>query len=130
MVLHSDGGSRGVHQEFATARGVSTNRCTRQHRTRGVGFSLPGRSKRAPIDGRVVVTRTQDGRKTFDILTNGLPQQHAYDLVLRRALDISNDGYSLAMGSSTGNLDITANQRDQWHGVAKYLPPIYSVRYK
>ncbi|MFZ9580730.1 MAG: exo-alpha-sialidase, partial [Ilumatobacteraceae bacterium] len=67
--------------------------------------------------------------KSFDVLTNGLPQKHAYDLVLRHALDVSNDGDSLAMGSTTGNLYVTANQGDSWHCVATNLPPIYSVRF-
>ncbi|MFZ9629187.1 MAG: WD40/YVTN/BNR-like repeat-containing protein [Ilumatobacteraceae bacterium] len=85
--------------------------------------------KRAPIDGRVVVTRTRDGGGTFEEVTNGLPQRHAYDLVLRHALDISADGDHLAFGSTTGNLWVTADQGDQWHAVAGNLPPIYSVRY-
>ena len=85
--------------------------------------------KRAPIDGRVVVNRTRDGGRTFETLTNGLPQRHAYDLVLRHALDIAPDGNSLAIGSTTGNLWTTADQGDRWHQVAGHLPPIYSVRY-
>ena len=85
--------------------------------------------KRAPIDGRVIVNRTRDGGRTFETLTNGLPQVHAYDLVLRHALDISADGQSLAFGSTSGNLWVTDNQGDQWHTVANNLPPIYSVRY-
>lgn len=85
--------------------------------------------KRAPIDGRVVVARTRNGGKSFDVLSNGLPQKHAYDLVLRHALDVTADGDSLAMGSTTGNLYVTANQGDEWHCIASNLPPIYSVRY-
>jgi len=54
---------------------------------------------------------------------------HAYDLVLRHALDITSDGDALAFGSTTGNLWVTADQGDHWHAVAGNLPPIYSVRY-
>ena len=43
--------------------------------------------RRIPAGGRVVVTRTRDGGRTFAELTRGLPQQHAYDLVYRHALD-------------------------------------------
>lgn len=85
--------------------------------------------KRAPIDGKMVVTRTRDGGKTFEILKKGLPQEHAYDLVLRHAFAISGDGKELAFGSSTGNLWITENQGDEWHTVAQHLPPIYAVRH-
>ena len=85
--------------------------------------------KRAPIDGQVVVTRTRDGGRTFDVLREGLPQHFAYDLVLRHALDVFDDGARLALGSSTGNLWTTADQGDTWHAVANHLPPIYAVRY-
>jgi hypothetical protein len=85
--------------------------------------------KRAPIDGRVVVTRTRDGGDTFSEVTNGLPQRHAYDLVYRHAMSIAPDGDNLAFGSTTGNLWTTADQGDHWHGVASNLPPIYGVRY-
>lgn len=85
--------------------------------------------KRAPIDGHVVVTRTRDGGKTFEVLANGLPSSFAYDLVLRHALAIADDGDQLAFGSTTGNLWVTADQGDTWHAVANHLPPIYSVRY-
>src|SRR5207249_6155845 len=36
---------------------------------------------RIPAEGNIVVSRTRDGGKTFDVLSNGLPQGHAYDLV-------------------------------------------------
>ena len=42
--------------------------------------------KRYPVDGKLVVTRTRDGGKSFDVLSNGLPQEHAYDIVFRHAL--------------------------------------------
>ena len=85
--------------------------------------------KRTPVTGEVVVTRTRDGGKTFEILREGLPQRFAYDLVLRHALAIADDGDRLAFGSTTGNLWTTADQGDHWHPVASHLPPIYAVRY-
>ena len=42
--------------------------------------------------GEVVVNRTRDGGKTFETITRGLPQQHAYDLVFRHALDVDRRG--------------------------------------
>ncbi len=44
--------------------------------------------KRTTVDGKLVVTRTRDGAKTFEVLTKGLPQQHAYDLVYRHGLAV------------------------------------------
>jgi photosystem II stability/assembly factor-like uncharacterized protein len=85
--------------------------------------------KRAPITGEVVVTRTRDGGRTFQILRDGLPQKWAYDLVFRHAMAIADDGDQLAFGSTSGNLYVTADQGDHWHEVAHNLPPIYAVRY-
>ena len=86
--------------------------------------------KRYPVDGQVVVTRTRDGGKTFDVLTEGLPQEHAYDLVYRHALDIDVAGNALAMGSTTGSLWVSDNQGDAWQTVSQHLPPIYCVRWE
>jgi len=85
--------------------------------------------KRAPIEGEVVVNRTRDGGKTFQTLREGLPRQYAYDLVLRHALAIADDGNQLAFGSTSGNLWVTADQGDHWHVIAHHLPPIYATRY-
>ena len=84
---------------------------------------------RVPVDGKLVVTRTRDGGRHFEVLSRGLPQQHAYDLVYRHGLALDDEGRCLAMGSTTGNLYVTANQGDEWRCVANNLPPIYSVRF-
>jgi len=84
---------------------------------------------RLPVDGKLVVARTRDGGETFDVLRNGLPQQHAYDLVWRHALDIDDTAQCLAFGSTTGNLWFTANQGDAWHQLSGHLPPVYCVRF-
>ena len=85
--------------------------------------------KRYPVDGKLVVTRTRDGGKTFDILSNGLPQQHAYDIVFRHALDGDNTGNCLAFGSTTGNLWLSEDQGDHWTTVSTTLPPVHAVRF-
>jgi photosystem II stability/assembly factor-like uncharacterized protein len=92
---------------------------------------VPGLSdeKRIPLEGRVVVTRTRNGGKSFDTLTRGLPQQHAYDLTFRHALDIDESGDSLAFGSTTGSLWISDDQGDTWISPAEHLPPVYCVRF-
>jgi len=85
--------------------------------------------KRIPVDGQVVVTRTKDGGQSFTVLRNGLPQEHAYDLVYRHALDIDETGDRLAFGSTSGNLWVTDDQGESWRTVSKHLPPILTVRF-
>jgi hypothetical protein len=86
--------------------------------------------KRYPAGGRVVVNRTRDGGKNFETLSKGLPQQHAYDLVLRHALDIDETGDRLAFGSTTGSLWVSENGGESWTTVSANLPPIYAVRFE
>jgi hypothetical protein len=84
---------------------------------------------RYPVDGKVVVSRTRDGGKTFETLRKGLPQEHAYDLTFRHALDIDATGNRLAFGSTTGSLWVTEDQGDSWITISEHLPPIYCVRF-
>ncbi|MCB1314893.1 MAG: hypothetical protein KDK27_03020 [Leptospiraceae bacterium] len=84
--------------------------------------------KRIPRDGKLVVTRTEDGGQSFTVLSKGLPEP-AYDLVYRHALDIHADGDILAFGSTTGNLWVSENGGDEWHCLSHHLPPINVVRF-
>jgi hypothetical protein len=85
--------------------------------------------KRIPASGELVVTRTRDGGKTFDVLAKGLPQEHAYDIVYRHGLDVSSSGNDLVFGSTTGGLWVSDNQGDSWSTASARLPPVYAVRF-
>jgi hypothetical protein len=85
--------------------------------------------KRIPVDGKVVVGRTRDGGRSFEILRNGLPQVHAYDIVFRHGFAVAPDGRTLAAGSTTGSLWVTEDQGDSWNVVSAHLPPVYCVRF-
>ncbi len=86
--------------------------------------------KRYPMGGRVIVNRTRDGGKTFEALTRGLPQEHAYDLVFRHGLDVDETGNRLAFGSTTGSVWISEDGGDSWQTVSSNLPPVYAVRFE
>lgn len=85
--------------------------------------------QRFPVDAQVVVTRTRDGGQSFEVLCQGLPQDHAYDLIYRHGLDIDDTGNRLAFGSTTGGLWISEDQGDSWVEVSTHLPPIYAVSF-
>jgi hypothetical protein len=85
--------------------------------------------KRIPVGGRLVVNRTRDGGRTFETLTRGLPQDHAYDVVYRHALAIDETGDRLAFGSTTGGVWVSENGGDEWTLVSHTLPPVYAVRF-
>jgi hypothetical protein len=85
--------------------------------------------KRIPRDGRLVVSRTRNGGATFETLSNGLPQHHAYDVVYRHGLDIDRTGQRLTIGSTTGGLWISEDGGEGWVEISHTLPPIYAVRF-
>lgn len=84
---------------------------------------------RVPVDQKLVVTRTRDGGKSFEVLRLGLPQEHAYDLVYRHGLDVDASGNRLVLGSTTGGLWLSEDRGDSWQSLAAHLPPIYAVRF-
>ena len=84
---------------------------------------------RIPVDGRLVVSRTTDGGRSFDVLGEGLPATHAYDLVYRHALDVDRTGDVLAMASTTGSLWISENGGEHWTTVSTNLPPVHFTRF-
>src|SRR5262245_42249641 len=84
---------------------------------------------RLPVDGKLVVNRTRDGGASFESLTNGLPQEHCYDLVYRHALDVDETGNRLAFGSTTGGVWLSENGGDSWRMLDARLPPVHAVRW-
>jgi hypothetical protein len=84
---------------------------------------------RVPVEGQLVVARTRDGGRSFDVLRDGLPQRHAYDLVYRHGLDVDGSGERLAMASTTGNFWLSENGGDSWRHISAHLPPVYQVAF-
>jgi len=94
-----------------------------------VAWVVPGHSdqQRTTIGGGLFVARTRDGGQSWQHLRDGLPQEHAYDVVYRHAL--ASDLDTVAFGSTTGNLYVSDDHGDSWQTVANNLPPVYSVRF-
>jgi len=84
---------------------------------------------RYPVDQKVVVQRTRDGGKTFDVQRNGLPQENAFDLVLRHGLAVDDTGERLAMGSSTGSVWTSDNGGEAWSLLSANLPQVNAVKF-
>ena len=95
----------------------------------GTAWFVPAHSdqRREPVDGHVVVNRTDDGGRTFATLDRGLPHAQAFDLVYRHGLVVDESGERLAMGSTTGGLWFSDDGGESWTMSAARLPPIYAV---
>lgn len=110
----------GVHFGFAVATDASNGR---------TAWVVPARTdaERMAIDGGLFVARTDDGGDSWQPFRTGLPQQNAYDVVLRHALDAAGD--RVCFGSSTGNLYLSEDRGETWQCLGNNFPPIYSVRF-
>ena len=84
---------------------------------------------RVPVNVRMVVTRSDDGGASFQVLSEGLPQRHAYHLVYRHALAVAGDGQTLAMASTSGGLWLSANAGEAWQCVSRDLPPLAALQF-
>jgi hypothetical protein len=84
---------------------------------------------RVPVGDAVCAMRTTDDGASFNALRNGLPQEHAYHLVYRHSLAVSDDGSTLAFGSTTGSVWISEDGGDTWSRLSAELPPVYCVRF-
>ncbi|MDF1621849.1 MAG: hypothetical protein P1V33_00060 [Pseudohongiella nitratireducens] len=80
-------------------------------------------SERMAIDGGLFVARTTDGGQSWQALRKGLPQDHAYDIVLRHALDAAGD--CLCFGS----VYLSEDRGESWSCLGNNFPPVYSVRF-
>ncbi|MDX1961981.1 MAG: hypothetical protein SFX18_02435 [Pirellulales bacterium] len=85
--------------------------------------------QRIPVGGKLVVSRTRDGGESFEVLTRGLPQEHAYDIVYRHALAIDGTGRNLVLGTTTGSVYTTRDEGESWQCVSEHLPPVYCVKF-
>jgi hypothetical protein len=84
---------------------------------------------RIPVGGQVVVARTRDGGQRFDVLREGLPQEHAYDLVYRHGLAVDSTGQRLIFGSTSGGVWLSDDEGDSWSALPARLPPVNCVSF-
>lgn len=86
-----------------------------------------GDFQRMALDGGLCVARTTDGGETWQSFRAGLPQENAYDIVLRHALDVAGDRVCFA--STTGNVYLSEDRGETWRSLGGNFPPVYSVRF-
>ena len=126
----TDGSQNWTEIENAKPAAFGFAVCVHPHDPQTAWF-IPGVKDecRVPVDAKLVVSRTSDGGETFEVLRNGLPQEHCYDIVFRHCFDIDSTGNQLAFGSSTGGLWITEDGGENWECVSNILPQIYCLRF-
>jgi hypothetical protein len=92
-----------------------------------VAWVIPAESdeSRVPVDLKVCVCKTTDGGKTWRTLSDGLPQQNSFDLVLRHGFVRTPE--LMTFGTTNGNLYCSFNDGESWQTLSNNLAPISTV---
>jgi hypothetical protein len=92
-----------------------------------VAWVIPAESDevRTPIDLKLQVFKTVDGGKNWSSTSNGLPNENAFDLVLRHGF-VSQKNF-MAFGTTNGNLYGSFSNGDHWQMISQNLAPINSL---
>jgi len=93
-------------------------------------FVIPEESYQARMtpEGSLRIYRSRDRGSSWQPLTRGLPQAHAYVNVMRMALAVDAlDPAGVYVGTQGGHVLASRDAGDTWEPIFSYLPPVYSV---
>jgi hypothetical protein len=78
--------------------------------------------------GKPATYRTRDGGKTWERQDKGFPEKNAHWTVLRQAMTGDNlDPAGLYLGTTSGEVWMSADEGATWRNIARHLPYIQSV---
>ena len=84
---------------------------------------------RCTPEGKLRVYRTRDAGKKWEAMTKGLPQEEAFETVLRDAMAVDTfDTAGVYFGTRSGKLFASADQGKSWKKLMDGLPPILAVK--
>jgi len=84
---------------------------------------------RCTPEGRLRVYRTRNGGESWEPLTNGLPQENAFETVLRDGMTGDKaDPMGVYFGTRNGKLFASNNTGESWQAIVEGLPAIVCVK--
>jgi len=85
-------------------------------------------SEHYPPEGKLRVYRSRCGGNEWEPLTQGLPQKDCYVNVLREATAVDSlDPCGVYLGTTGGQVYVSADGGDSWNPIVRDLPPVLSV---
>jgi photosystem II stability/assembly factor-like uncharacterized protein len=89
---------------------------------------LEGEMRCGP-EGKLRIYRTRNAGRSWEPLTRGLPQQGAYETVLRDGMTNDDlDPAGIYVGTRSGKLFGSANGGNSWQLILEGLPPVVCVK--
>lgn len=80
-------------------------------------------------DRALRIFKSRDRGDSWEALTNGLPQNDAYQLVLRAAMATDSlEPAGVYVGTQGGQVFGSRDEGDHWEALFPWLPPVYSVQ--
>jgi photosystem II stability/assembly factor-like uncharacterized protein len=84
---------------------------------------------RCTPEAKLRVYRTKNAGESWEALTEGLPQEDAFETILRDNMKAdANDPTGLYFGTRSGKLFASKNGGDSWTAIAEGLPAITCVK--
>lgn len=84
---------------------------------------------RCTPEGKLRVYRTRTAGASWEPLSSGLPQDGAYETVLRDAVTVDSlDAVGVYFGTRSGKVFASADEGDSWREILDGLPPVISVK--
>jgi photosystem II stability/assembly factor-like uncharacterized protein len=91
-------------------------------------FPMESDEYRLPVEGKCRVFRSRTGGDSWEALSSGLPDGPYYGSVLRGALAVDGlDPAGVYVGSTAGDVFVSADAGDSWQSLGCRLPRILSV---
>lgn len=116
--------ANGVPSDFGFAMEVDPNDANNV-------FIIPLESDefRCTPEGKMRVYRTRDDGKSWEALTNGLPQENALETVLRDGMSADHlKPTGIYFGTRNGKLFGSKDGGDSWNAILESLPPVVCVK--
>ena len=106
------------------------------HRRPDVAFVIPedkvhspdvGGGNRTTTDGRLRVYRTDDGGKSWEDASTGLPERAWVEVLREGMASDKEDSPGIYFGTKSGSVFVSPDTGDEWIEAAGFLPAILSV---
>jgi photosystem II stability/assembly factor-like uncharacterized protein len=108
------------------------------HLKPGMAFVIPedsvrgtegevGGGDRVTTGGRLGVYRTEDGGQSWELATNGLPEQAWVEVLREGMASDRSDPVGIYFGTKSGSIFVSPNEGEEWIEAARHLPAVLSV---